>query len=301
MATFVDNTSQVVRKMTNIRIVDRVAANTGADVFASAACRDWSPHLFFSQDPKDLELARLVCKGCVVVAPCRKMALGSSEVSGTWGGLSEAERIGVTNVSFPRAYNPITKQATIDQVLNALDMLHASETRLVRYRRVQELQASGVMPSAAVINKLFGSWIVAKRFWMLRRMTKYCQDHPAGIVQSEADAQLMNHETLRRYFGSANHGWWLAGSANVRFKPTRSKKELLKDYRTLCSRHKRLLGYNHLRYLSLNGECAAPSTYRAHFESFSLLAAAAFPDGPPWNPAERLPVKPPRISNPTLF
>ena len=62
-----------------------------------AACRDEDPELFFpigNTGPALLQIdeAKRVCRGCLVMEPCLQWALDSGQDSGVWGGLSEDER-----------------------------------------------------------------------------------------------------------------------------------------------------------------------------------------------------------------
>lgn len=64
-----------------------------------ARCRESDPDLFFHPDGershsrrRRLEIARQVCATCPVTWDCARFALGSGELFGTWGGMSETDR-----------------------------------------------------------------------------------------------------------------------------------------------------------------------------------------------------------------
>ncbi|WP_072690217.1 WhiB family transcriptional regulator [Rhodococcus marinonascens] len=64
-----------------------------------AACRGRESSVFFHPDRergraramRDVQ-AKLVCRGCPVLTPCRKHALSVGEPYGIWGGMSANER-----------------------------------------------------------------------------------------------------------------------------------------------------------------------------------------------------------------
>jgi WhiB family redox-sensing transcriptional regulator len=63
-----------------------------------AACRDADPELFFPISDKQrdvIEQSRTYCRVCPVRVQCLQVALGSGEAHGTWGGLTEWERLAV--------------------------------------------------------------------------------------------------------------------------------------------------------------------------------------------------------------
>jgi hypothetical protein len=47
--------------------------------------------IFFSEDPEDIQDAKLVCGNCPVRLKCLSSALDSKEIWGVWGGLDENE------------------------------------------------------------------------------------------------------------------------------------------------------------------------------------------------------------------
>lgn len=53
---------------------------------SSAACLSADPELFFSENPADLELAKLVCEPCPLRQRCLEGALERQEPHGVWGG-----------------------------------------------------------------------------------------------------------------------------------------------------------------------------------------------------------------------
>lgn len=66
-----------------------------------AACRDADPELFFAvgtsgkhakPDPRTAR-AKMICRGCCVRDDCLGYALAHPSVHGTWGGLTEQERV----------------------------------------------------------------------------------------------------------------------------------------------------------------------------------------------------------------
>jgi hypothetical protein len=57
-----------------------------------AACRDSDTALFFAADEISLAIARRLCRSCPVRGQCAAYALASPDVTGVWGGLTEADR-----------------------------------------------------------------------------------------------------------------------------------------------------------------------------------------------------------------
>ena len=55
-------------------------------------CREEPPTTFFPSDGVGVELARRICAGCPVQAPCLEYALLHRIDHGVWGGCSERER-----------------------------------------------------------------------------------------------------------------------------------------------------------------------------------------------------------------
>ena len=59
---------------------------------AEGRCRSISPSVFFPSDGVGVEVARQICQGCPVRAPCLEYALLHRIDHGVWGGASERER-----------------------------------------------------------------------------------------------------------------------------------------------------------------------------------------------------------------
>ncbi len=63
----------------------------------SAACLKEDPDLFFPTGTagaatREIELAKTICRRCPVQQPCLQWAIGTGQLAGIWGGLTEAER-----------------------------------------------------------------------------------------------------------------------------------------------------------------------------------------------------------------
>ncbi len=56
-----------------------------ADAGAALPCAD-HPHLWFSERPADLELAKAGCRSCPLRGPCLAGAVERAEPCGVWGG-----------------------------------------------------------------------------------------------------------------------------------------------------------------------------------------------------------------------
>ncbi len=56
-----------------------------ADVGAALPCAN-NPHLWFSERPDDLELAKAGCRSCPLRGPCLAGAVERAEPCGVWGG-----------------------------------------------------------------------------------------------------------------------------------------------------------------------------------------------------------------------
>ena len=59
---------------------------------ADGNCRQEPPSTFFPSDGVGVDVARRVCEGCPVKAPCLEYALRNRIDHGVWGGASERER-----------------------------------------------------------------------------------------------------------------------------------------------------------------------------------------------------------------
>jgi WhiB family redox-sensing transcriptional regulator len=62
-----------------------------------ASCLDQDPELFFpvgnsAPDLLQIEEAKAVCRGCLVIDTCLKWSIETGEGYGVWGGYSEDER-----------------------------------------------------------------------------------------------------------------------------------------------------------------------------------------------------------------
>ena len=56
------------------------------------SCANTDPEVFFPHDGIGVALAKLVCEGCTVTAPCLEYALTNRVEHGVWGGCSERQR-----------------------------------------------------------------------------------------------------------------------------------------------------------------------------------------------------------------
>lgn len=61
---------------------------------ANAACKT-DPDAMYDTSPGGVEHAKAICRTCPVFERCRQIALENREVFGTWGGLSERERLAI--------------------------------------------------------------------------------------------------------------------------------------------------------------------------------------------------------------
>jgi WhiB family redox-sensing transcriptional regulator len=59
---------------------------------ARGSCANTDPEVFFPHDGIGVALAKLVCEGCTVTAPCLEYALVNRVEHGVWGGCSERQR-----------------------------------------------------------------------------------------------------------------------------------------------------------------------------------------------------------------
>lgn len=62
------------------------ACRVDADVVAAAGYRNPMTELFFSEQIDDIAVAKEICTGCPVQAPCLEGALERREPWGVWGG-----------------------------------------------------------------------------------------------------------------------------------------------------------------------------------------------------------------------
>lgn len=56
------------------------------------ACREVATAVFFPGRGASTKPAKAICRSCPVVEECREYALGIPQLTGIWGGLSEADR-----------------------------------------------------------------------------------------------------------------------------------------------------------------------------------------------------------------
>ena len=56
------------------------------------SCANSNPEVFFHHDGICGEIAKQVCSGCTVTAPCLEYALTNRVEHGVWGGCSERQR-----------------------------------------------------------------------------------------------------------------------------------------------------------------------------------------------------------------
>ncbi|MUL79919.1 WhiB family transcriptional regulator [Mycobacterium sp. CBMA226] len=75
----------------------------------SARCRTMDSSIFFHPDNERgrarrqrEQQAKEICHQCPVKTPCAAFALLSGEPYGTWGGISESERLSALGISDPR-------------------------------------------------------------------------------------------------------------------------------------------------------------------------------------------------------
>jgi WhiB family redox-sensing transcriptional regulator len=57
-----------------------------------AACKGLDPEIFYPVSDEEAEVAKAICRQCVVQQACLEHALGSRERDGVWGGATEKER-----------------------------------------------------------------------------------------------------------------------------------------------------------------------------------------------------------------
>jgi WhiB family transcriptional regulator, redox-sensing transcriptional regulator len=57
-----------------------------------AACQNMDPNIFFSKDEVGIEVAKAICRSCIVQSECLEYALDTRADGGVWGGASERER-----------------------------------------------------------------------------------------------------------------------------------------------------------------------------------------------------------------
>lgn len=64
------------------------------------ACRGADTNLFFPDHGQDPAEAKAICRGCPLLARCRRWALDQPAIAlhGVWGGLSQAERVDMKRV-----------------------------------------------------------------------------------------------------------------------------------------------------------------------------------------------------------
>ncbi len=68
-----------------ISILD--ALSPSAEIEASELpCRSNDPELFFAESPADVEMAKMLCRTCPLMAECLAGALDRHEPWGVWGG-----------------------------------------------------------------------------------------------------------------------------------------------------------------------------------------------------------------------
>jgi WhiB family redox-sensing transcriptional regulator len=76
-----------------VGIAGALEAPSSADWMLAARCRDMDPVLFFPEDGRGVEAARLICAQCPVRRDCLDYALRHRVAHGVWGGASERARV----------------------------------------------------------------------------------------------------------------------------------------------------------------------------------------------------------------
>lgn len=90
---------------------------TTGDWRHAAACRGTDPELFFPIGNTGLALvqieeAKQICRRCGVLDQCLRFAIDTGQDAGVWGGMSEAERVGLKRRQRERAGLPVGTAAT---------------------------------------------------------------------------------------------------------------------------------------------------------------------------------------------
>ena len=115
--------------MTDCRVPLEAVAMPGPWALRGA-CRGVAIEVFFPGRGRSTEPAKAVCRGCLVLQPCREYALGLSGLKGVWGGLAEVERKRVRAEAV--AAPPPRRQVRRSPLYRALEELTASPGRWAR-------------------------------------------------------------------------------------------------------------------------------------------------------------------------
>lgn len=64
---------------------------------SAPGCTDVSPEIFFAHSGRsnEVKMAKVICSMCPIMVECGERAIASNERHGTWGGMSEQERMAI--------------------------------------------------------------------------------------------------------------------------------------------------------------------------------------------------------------
>jgi WhiB family transcriptional regulator, redox-sensing transcriptional regulator len=120
---------------------------TQTDWRSRGYCTSFSPDLFYSEEPDDIEAAKAVCSGCPSRSPCLEYAMTNKEDHGIWGGTTPPERRTM------RRYRNMSPKAAARKQLRRLTV------KLGRVPRVEDIQSAyreGLVPPIWRLKKTFG-------------------------------------------------------------------------------------------------------------------------------------------------
>lgn len=72
--------------------ISKIVDNNSRDWMIKSKCRGVAPSAFFPSDGAGVELAKTICRDCVVKTECLDYAILNKQEHGVWGGESERER-----------------------------------------------------------------------------------------------------------------------------------------------------------------------------------------------------------------
>ena len=95
--------------------------------FADAECADIeNPDIFFSEFPRDISVAKIICSDCPVQAMCLSWAV-SQNADGIYGGKTNEERAGLSSIGNNYGPKEVAQMQEEHKIIFSADIAEATE------------------------------------------------------------------------------------------------------------------------------------------------------------------------------
>ncbi|HSH31222.1 MAG TPA: WhiB family transcriptional regulator [Candidatus Saccharimonadales bacterium] len=270
----------------SLAVASRLEAGAG-NWRALAACRVFSYELFFSEDEREIELAKVVCRTCPVSRECFEEARANKVSDGIWGGYTAEELHREESQplwSDSQFYDPVWASLVARQAIVGLQQVALVKKQTPRRDDVRRAAAKGQAPSLKQIQLVFGSWTNCKRILylvQLRELKHNLSSNPTCLQISQANkgGRCPLDKAFIVNFGSVGRALELIGAQRVRKCPKRGQDRLLREFRQACLKERRILSSYALEGMGAKHGLASRSTYFRYWGRHRDLVQAAFPDG----------------------